>query len=117
MGTGCLIALEHPDGTITYVYCHFDGHMAVTGKILYQHYTSRPQVEALIEKGSMTALKLPSENMRRYDPLQLLTCPNEAGLIQVFQEQYIAYYYYLFTKEEYWVCRSKSSFSLNDVFE
>lgn len=41
MSTRSTIAIEHADGTIKKVYCHYDGYVRHVGKCLAEHYSLR----------------------------------------------------------------------------
>jgi len=56
MSTRSLIGIQRPDGTITGVYCHFDGYPDTVGKILREHYSDPAKVEQLVALGSLSSL-------------------------------------------------------------
>lgn len=56
MSTNSTIAIQHKDGTIEQVYCHWDGYLSHNGKILLGFYTERSKVEELIKLGSISIL-------------------------------------------------------------
>lgn len=66
MATRSRIGIENEDGTVSSVYCHWDGYPRNNGRILVTHYTDREKVKALIELGSISALK---ENVAPTEPL------------------------------------------------
>jgi len=37
MATRSNIAIENQDGTVSAIYCHFDGYIDGVGEILYEH--------------------------------------------------------------------------------
>ena len=55
MATRSRIAIENQDGTVTSIYCHFDGYLAGVGKKLFEHY-DREKTEKLIELGDISVL-------------------------------------------------------------
>ena len=57
MGTRSTIAVEHADGTVSQVYCHWDGYLTHNGQILVDHYDTQEKVEQLISLGSMSSLR------------------------------------------------------------
>lgn len=59
MGTRSRIGIELQDKSIVSVYCHYDGYSDHNGRILKQDYTTREQVQELIDGGSMSSLKTP----------------------------------------------------------
>ena len=56
MSTRSIIAKENQDGSITAVYCHWDGCPSNNGKILLENYKTEKQVDKLLSKGSMSSL-------------------------------------------------------------
>ena len=57
MATRSRIAIENEDGTVTSIYCHFDGYVEHNGKMLQEHYTDRSKVEQLIALGDISYLR------------------------------------------------------------
>ena len=116
MGTHCYIALENKDGTITFIYCHFDGYLSSVGKMLFNYYTTTEVINELLEKGSITSLELPINDMKRYDPIEKWTASNQYEFESEFYQRRDISYYYLFTKEQEWVCKAKDVIYLSDLF-
>ena len=56
MGTRSDIIVHRADGKWARIYCHWDGYLEHNGKILFEHYTSQKQVEALVKPGDMSSL-------------------------------------------------------------
>lgn len=69
MGTNCFIAIENLDGTIRYIYCHFDGYITVVGKILFRFYKNRRVVTKLIERGSITSLEVTLNDLKQCETI------------------------------------------------
>lgn len=57
MATRSRIGIENEDGTVSSVYCHWDGYPSNNGKILVTHYTDREKVKELIALGAISSLK------------------------------------------------------------
>ena len=57
MATRSRIGIENEDGTVSSVYCHWDGYPSNNGRILVAHYTDREKVKELIALGAISALK------------------------------------------------------------
>ncbi len=57
MATRSTIAVQHNDGTISQIYCHWDGYLEYNGKILLTHYSTLESVEDLVKYGDMSSLK------------------------------------------------------------
>lgn len=57
MATRSTIAVEHADGTVSQVYCHWDGYLTHNGQILVDHYDTQEKAEQLVSFGSMGSLR------------------------------------------------------------
>ena len=57
MSTRSTIAVEHVDGTVSQVYCHYDGYLSHNGQILVDHYDTQKKAELLVFLGSMSSLR------------------------------------------------------------
>lgn len=80
MGTRSLIGLLNQDGSVTHVYCHWDGYPSNNGKILTEHYTDFQKIQALLKLGDLSVLgeeigvkhpfetyNLPDEEQKKYE--------------------------------------------------
>lgn len=56
MGTRSTISIENDDGTVTGVYCHWDGYISHNGRILQEHYNTDELAQALIAGGDISSL-------------------------------------------------------------
>ena len=56
MATRSHIGILNQDGTVDYIYCHFDGYLEHNGSILNEHYTTEGQVRELIGLGDISSL-------------------------------------------------------------
>lgn len=56
MATRSTIAIEHRDGTIEQVYCHWDGYLDHNGRLLLEHWTDPVKVCQLISMGDLSVL-------------------------------------------------------------
>jgi hypothetical protein len=56
MGTRSTIAIQNADGTVTGIYCHWDGYLSHNGDILQKFYTTEEKVRALIALGDLSSL-------------------------------------------------------------
>jgi hypothetical protein len=57
MATRSRIGIQKEDGSVTSIYCHWDGYPDHNGKILLSNYTEREKVEELITLGSISSLR------------------------------------------------------------
>jgi hypothetical protein len=56
MATRSHIGVKNTDGTVDYIYCHFDGYPEHNGKILTEHYQDMDRVNALMKLGNLSSL-------------------------------------------------------------
>jgi hypothetical protein len=56
MGTRSTIAIQNADGTVTGIYCHWDGYLSHNGRILAENYTTEAAVRELIALGDLSSL-------------------------------------------------------------
>ena len=56
MSTRSFIGIENLDGTVTGVYCHYDGYLDGVGATLKAYYTTVRQVLDLVALGSLSSL-------------------------------------------------------------
>jgi len=56
MGTRSTIARENADGTITAIYCHWDGYPTGVGSTLLEFYDDPAKVDALLALGALSVL-------------------------------------------------------------
>ena len=56
MSTRSNIGILNEDGTVNYIYCHFDGYLEHNGDILNEHYTTESKVRMLIGLGDLSML-------------------------------------------------------------
>lgn len=56
MGTRSTIAIQNEDGTVTGIYCHWDGYTSHNGQILQENYTTEAAVRELIALGDLSSL-------------------------------------------------------------
>jgi hypothetical protein len=56
MSTRSKIGILNQDGTVSAIYCHFDGYLEHNGKILNESYTEEGKVRELIGLGDLSCL-------------------------------------------------------------
>lgn len=56
MVTSSTISVEHQDGTVSTVYCHYDGYLNHNGYILYNYYNSLDMAESLVKLKTLSIL-------------------------------------------------------------
>lgn len=118
MGTRSFIGKLNGDGSVTGVYCHWDGYPEGVGATLEAHYTNPGKVDRLISLGSISSLGAevapregqdhtfdsPAEGVtvayhrdRGEDLQPATTYPNIAAFKRGFRSDFDASYGYVFT--------------------
>ena len=119
MSTRSRIAIENQNGSVTSIYCHFDGYISGVGKLLKEYYTTQAKVEALIELGDISSLDMtPSSTIAyhrdRNEDLHKTSYLCVEDLFDLgFQsgEEYV----YCFTKNNIWLVNEMGSNQVNDL--
>jgi hypothetical protein len=66
MSTRSNIAVQNEDGTISMIYCHFDGYPSNNGSILQEDYQDVEKIKKLIALGDMSSLGVNSGSCTFY---------------------------------------------------
>lgn len=122
MATRSRIGIENPDGTVTSVYCHWDGYPEYNGRILVEYYNTEDRARRLVELGAISTLRSRpeprGEECHSFDtPIRDVTVAYHRDRGEEFSqqqhtsvEQYfkgdIEEYGYLFTQEGEWLVKS-----------
>lgn len=56
MATRSHIGIKQANGSIKYIYCHWDGYPEHNGVILKEHYTTEAKVNELMDLGDISSL-------------------------------------------------------------
>jgi len=56
MATRSNIGIVNEDGSVTGIYCHWDGYPEHNGKLLLKHYTDSERINGLMSLGSLSYL-------------------------------------------------------------
>ena len=109
MATRSNIAIENQDGTVSSVYCHFDGYIDGVGKTLFEYYRSREKMEQLIALGSISELNETIETTVAYNrdrgerDLRIEKYEN----VEEFFDKFYNQYSYLFTLDGQFIFSTK----------
>ena len=57
MSTRSLIAIKNTDGTVSSIYCHWDGYPSNNGRLILEHYAEPGIINALLALGSLSSLQ------------------------------------------------------------
>jgi len=125
MATRSRIAIENQDGSVTSVYCHWDGHIKTNGRILNENYTTKDKVEELIALGNLSSLDETIERTVAYHRdngeyhLVQITFINVEELFEDGFSMGVEYIY-CFTKDGIWLVNALGSVNvavLSEVIE
>lgn len=132
MGTRSTIAVEHQDGSVSQIYCHWDGYLDCNGRILLDHYSDQSLLEAMINLGDLSSLG--SKLKHTFDDREEDVCTfygrdrGETDIVARRFQNYNDYrdnaqfeeYNYIFRKGE-WFVQADNQFpvfvSLSEAFE
>ena len=116
MGTSCYIGIEERDGTVEYIYVHFDGYFSNIVPIL-QDYTNREDVKKMIACGSEASILL-SEVLKNepYTVLPENRPKRIRNMYALLEARPRVSYVYVFTRDDEWVCdKTLPFFSMNEL--
>jgi hypothetical protein len=124
MATRSRIAIENQDGSVTSVYCHWDGYVDGVGRTLNQHYTTKEQVEALIALGGLSELHVTTDKTVAYhrDRDEDFSQTPFNDVEELFEDGFSSgiEYIYCFTKDGIWLVGELGSVNiaiLSEVIE
>ena len=117
MATRSRIAIENSDGTVTSIYCHWDGYPSYNGARRAEHYKNREKVQQLIDLGSISSLGLyvfpeGQHDFSKPEKDTTVAYHRDRGE-ELMQSQHVSVaeylasdveeYGYLFTKDDEWI--------------
>ena len=120
MSTRSCIAIENKDGTLTAVYCHYNGYLSGVGRTLYNHYYDEKMIRELLSYGDISSLESEIGVKHDFDDRSTTTfygrdrdeCDVEARIISDDSELFEIYdwsdYYYKFSNGE-WLVKNRGS--------
>lgn len=121
MATRSNIGILNQDGTVSYIYCHFDGYPEHNGSILNKHYTTEGKVRMLMDLGDISVLGENIGEKQDFNNRVKGTClayhrdrgeeKNEARTCSYvdYTKEYFEEYVYLFTPGFGWEVRESGA--------
>ena len=107
MATRSRIAIENQDGSVTSVYCHWDGHINSNGVILNDNYNTTDKVNELIALGDLSSLDVTIDRTVAYarDNGEDLNQKPFSNVEDLFEDGFSSgiEYIYCFTKNSIWL--------------
>ena len=106
MSTRSNIAIENRNGSITSLYCHYDGYLSNNGKILAEHYSDPNKVRELFSGNGFRSLTTDPKDLDRYEGTNdREEYRNEYCFIDCNDPLFIEYVY-LFKNDTWYVAES-----------
>ena len=113
MATRSRIAIENQDGSVTSVYCHWDGYIETNGVILNNNYNTKEKVEELIALGNLSSLDKTLETTVAYarDRGEDSHQATYSNVEELFEDGFSSgvEYVYCFTKDGIWLVNEYGS--------
>ena len=121
MATRSRIAIENQDGSVTSIYCHWDGHIETNGVILNENYTTKDKVEELIALGDLSSLDVTIDRTVAYarDNGEDLNQKPFSNVEDLFEDGFSSgvEYVYCFTKDGFWLVNELGSVNVSILSE
>ena len=96
MGTRSLIARENKNGSIDYLYCHWDGYLSYNGLVLFLGYSSIERLNKLFEaKVGFSSINDNFEKVKFAPDMKMETAQNLEEFEKVIRERWDIEYTYL----------------------
>lgn len=116
MSTRSCIAVEHPDGEVSSIYCHGNGYLSGVGLTLYTSYQDYSDIKTIINLGDLSYLgddpDMPSTFAYARDRTETGTEAREHGTVSIYlddmettRQEWGYEYCYLLTKSEGWIVK------------
>ena len=118
MSTRSNIGILNSDGTVDYIYCHFDGYVGHNGRILNEHYQTESKIHMLMELGDLSVLGEDIGEKQNFENRVKGTClayGRDRGKTGVeakkcsyvdYKKEHFEEYVYLFTPGKGWEVRA-----------
>lgn len=106
MATRSHIGKQLPDGSVRFIYCHFDGYPEHNGQILVEHYKDESKVDQLLELGDLSMLRPEIGEEQDFDRTE-----THKATLSYFDDFLEQTYNYLF-KDGKWHCYTDSGYEL-----
>lgn len=122
MATTSTIAVQHADGSVSQIYCHFDGYLSGVGKELLAHYNTLEQAEALVAMGGASCIRetLETSDFYHRNGQEDLTVEKYSSWADYFLNAQPEGYDYVFTPDAGWLVmtyRTDRYLPLNEALE
>jgi len=105
MATRSRIGIENNNGTVSSIYCHWDGYPAEVGRILRDTYSNPNTLQQLLDLGDISVLKENLKDVIAYhrDMREDLSPNYIHSNVNSFQPAEYEEYGYVLTKDNEWL--------------
>jgi hypothetical protein len=105
MSTRSRIGIQNQNGTVSSIYCHFDGYPSGVGATLHEHYSDREKLQQLIELGDISSLGKDTTETQAYhrDRGETLHNARVEESLEHFAKSDYEEYGYVYTLNNVWV--------------
>jgi len=121
MATRSRIAIENQDGSVTSVYCHWDGYIKTNGVILNNNYNTTDKVNELIALGDLSSLYETIDRTISYhrNSGEDLVQTKYNNVEELFEDGFSSgvEYVYCFTKDGIWLVNALGSVNVDYLSE
>lgn len=125
MSTNSAIGIQNDNGTITAIYCHWDGHTDTNGVRLRDHYTTVAKINQLMALGALSSLGPEigeKHDFDEHDPTVCTAYIRDRGakygdnMAQVYStfEDFAEYEFNYLWKDGKWSCHHSNGHQLED---
>jgi hypothetical protein len=108
MSTRSRIGIQNQDGTVSSIYCHFDGYPSGVGETLSKHFSDREKLQQLIELGDISSLGVDIDDTIAYhrDRGETLNKARINYSLEGFAKSDYEEYGYVYTLNNIWMTYS-----------
>lgn len=116
MATRSTIAILNEDGTVSQIYCHWDGYLDGVGTELIESYNSRELVNALMIEGDHSTIAGGAESYRSRGESNI-DAMIYSSIDDYFWNSYREDYNYLFVDDEWFLLKLRRTLTrVEDAF-
>mgnify|MGYP001547886428 CR=1 FL=1 len=104
MSTRSRIGIQNENGSVTSIYCHYDGYPEGVGKELVENYNSPDKINNLLSKGDMSSIHSNEHYKDRGETnVDAMVSANEQAYVKDTDQSW-GEYAYLYRNGEWEVC-------------
>ena len=112
MGTHCMIAIEDKDGSVRYIFCHYNGFPAHMVPLLKKHYMTREGVNHLLSEGGIVSLE--DGIMDRHES-RMEWAKDRQAFMSEWRMTLSVPYLYIFTQDDEWLCCCNRNMPIHEI--